>query len=70
MAEEKDLQGVIAAIGQALTRLEADQNAILERLKTAGIPDADIQALAAISTEMGSAADKIEAILTPPATPS
>jgi predicted nucleic acid-binding Zn-ribbon protein len=67
MAQEQDLQSAIAAIGTALTRLQSDVTAIVEKLKTSGaIPDADIQSLVAVSAGIGSAADSIEAALNPP----
>lgn len=67
MAQETDLQAAIASVGQALTRLQSDVTTIIDKLKTSGsIPDADIQALSAVSTGIGAAADSIEAALNPP----
>lgn len=71
MATKEDLESAIAAIGQILGRLSTDIGTLVDRFKTnPAIPDADVQALAAIATDMGSQADKIEAVLNPPATPS
>lgn len=70
MAQETDLQAAIAAVGQALTRLQADVTSIITKLQTVGgIPDADVQALVAVATGIGSAADSIEAAINPPAVP-
>lgn len=67
MALEQDLQAAISAVGAQLTRLQTDVTAIIEKNQTAGtIPDADIQALVAVSTGIGAAADAIEAAINPP----
>lgn len=66
MAQLSDLEAAITAVGSALTRLQADVTAIVEKLKTSGtVPDADVQALATVAAGIGQAADSIEAAINP-----
>lgn len=70
MAQLSDLEAAITAVGEALTRLQADVTAIIDKLKAGGsVPDADIAALASVATGIGTAADAIEKAINPPPPP-
>lgn len=70
MAQEADLQAAISSVGQALTRLQADVTTIITKLQAAGtIPDTDVQALVAVASGIGAAADSIEAAVNPTPAP-
>lgn len=71
MATEQDLQAAIAALGQSITQygtevsaIQTEITALIAKLSAAGtIPDADLQALTALNTALGSSNANLQAAI-------